>query len=132
VDNFERDLLNMIKEIISLLLSRKDVTEMYPKEVSKPLLPKRTKGFVSVDTYKCTLCGVCSRCCPSQSIKLDKNNLAIKVNYARCMSCGHCVKACPEFAMVFSKEFEGAANQENVFIYSFHIINIIKIKKEQL
>lgn len=122
----------MIKEIISLLWNRKDVTEMYPKEVTKPLLPKRTKGFVSVDTYQCTLCGLCSKSCPSQSIKLDKNNLAIKVNYARCMSCGYCVNVCPESAMLFSKEFEGAANQENSFIYSFHIINVVKIKKEQL
>ncbi len=122
----------MIKELILLLLNRKDVTEMYPNEVVRPLLAKRTKGFVAVDTYKCILCGACSKTCPSQSIKIDKNNLAIKINYAKCMSCGYCINNCPQSAMLFSKEFEGASNQETAFTYTFNIINIDNIKKDTL
>ncbi len=120
----------MIGNIISLLLRRQDVTEMYPNEVSKPLLSKRSKGFLSVDTYKCILCGKCSETCPTRSIKIDKHNLAIKINYATCMSCGYCVDICPESAMVFSKEFEGASKRQDVFTYTFNIINVANIKKE--
>ena len=114
------------------MLKRQDVTQMYPDKVPKPILPKRTRGFISVNTYKCVLCDVCSNVCPSQSIKIDKNNLAIKVNYARCMSCGYCVNACPESAILFSKEFEGASRQEDNFIYPFNIINVDNIKKDVL
>lgn len=119
----------MIRKILSLLLRRQDVTEMYPNEVSKPLLSKRSKGFLSVDTYKCILCEKCSKACPSKSIVIDKHNLAIKINYSTCMSCGYCSNICPKSAMIFSKEFEGASKRQDVFIYTFNIINIDNIKR---
>lgn len=122
-------MLSMLKEIFSLIIKRQDVTEMYPDEVVKPLLTKRARGFVSVDTYKCTLCGLCSETCPSRSIKIDKHNLAIKINYITCLFCGYCVNKCPEHAIVFSKEFEGASKKQDVFTYTFNIINISNIKR---
>lgn len=73
----------MIKQLLSLILKRQDVTEMYPNEVSKPLLFKRSKGFISVNTYKCSLCSICAKECPSGAISIDYNNLALKVDYAK-------------------------------------------------
>jgi formate hydrogenlyase subunit 6/NADH:ubiquinone oxidoreductase subunit I len=103
---------------------------MYPNEVSKPLLFKRSKGFISVNTYKCSLCSICAKECPSGAISIDYNNLALKVDYAKCMSCGSCTRMCPEEAIMFSKEFEGAAKKDDVFVYRFNIINVSGIKKD--
>lgn len=37
---------------------------------------------------------------------------------------------CPEEAIMFSKEFEGAAKKDDVFVYRFNIINVSGIKKD--
>ena len=58
------------------------------------------------------------------------NNLALVVDYTKCVYCGYCVVICPKMALSFSKEFEGATNDKDVFEHSFNIINIKDIKKE--
>lgn len=126
------NILRRVYHIIKLLLSRQDVTEMYPDPIAKPLLPKKARGFLSLDTYKCNLCGKCVRICPSGTISINRDNLALKINYANCMFCTYCSKACPEDALVFSKEFEGATNDQELFIHEFNIINVRNISKEIL
>ncbi|MFH1223933.1 MAG: 4Fe-4S binding protein [Pseudomonadota bacterium] len=125
-------ILKFASRTLCLLFSRKDVTEMYPDPVAKPMLPKRARGFLSLDTYKCTLCGKCVKICPSSAININRNNLSLKVNYINCMFCGYCVNACPYGALVFSKEFEGATMNSEAFIHEFNIINVDNISKEIL
>jgi len=127
-----RTVLKTMISTLRLLFSRQDVTEMYPDPVAKPLLPKRARGILSLDTYKCTLCGKCVKMCPSNTISINKNNLSLKINYTYCMSCTYCSNACPEDALVFSKEFESATNDQELFIHEFNIINVRNIKKETL
>lgn len=117
-------LKSIIKKTLILLFKRRDVTELYPDSVNKPILPKRSRGFISVDTYQCTLCGLCVKTCPSKSIGVNKDSLSLKINYATCMSCGYCTISCPERAIIFSKEFEGATNNSDYFIHEFNIINV--------
>jgi formate hydrogenlyase subunit 6/NADH:ubiquinone oxidoreductase subunit I len=123
--------MRTIRGVAYLLVSGHDITEMYPDPVTKPLLPKRARGFLAVDTYKCNLCGACKKICPSKSIELDLNNLALNIDYTRCMYCGYCSVVCPESALSFSKEFEGATNNKDIFQHGFSIINIKDIKKEK-
>lgn len=104
---------------------------MYPDPVVKPLLPKRARGFLSVDTYRCNLCGECKTACPAKAIEVDMENLALNLDYTLCMYCSYCITACPEEALSFSKEFEGATNNKDVFQHSFSIINIRNIKKDK-
>ena len=110
-------------------MSGHDVTEMYPDPVAKPLLPKRARGFLSVDTYKCNLCSDCKGVCPSKAIEVDRDNLSLNIDYTLCMSCGYCCVVCPEIALSFSKEFEGATKDRDLFQHGFSIINIKNIKK---
>jgi formate hydrogenlyase subunit 6/NADH:ubiquinone oxidoreductase subunit I len=114
------------------LFTRQDITELYPDPIAKPILPKRARGFLSLDTYKCNLCGECIKICPSGSININKNNLSLKLNYSMCMYCGYCTRTCPENAIMFSKEFEGATKNSDYFVHEFNIINVRNIKKENL
>jgi len=125
-------MLRMTFKMLGLLFLKQDITEMYPDPVAKPLLPKRARGFLSLDTYKCTLCGDCVKICPSNTISINKNNLSLKINYINCMSCTYCSNTCPEDALIFSKEFEGATNDHELFIHEFNIINVRNINKEVL
>ena len=104
-------------------MSGHDVTEMYPDPVAKPLLPKRARGFLSVDTYKCNLCSDCKHICPSKAIEIDRDNISLNIDYTLCLYCG------PETALSFSKEFEGATKNRDFFQHGFSIINIKNIKK---
>jgi formate hydrogenlyase subunit 6/NADH:ubiquinone oxidoreductase subunit I len=125
-------MLKTIKKMLTLLFTRQDITELYPDPIAKPILPKRAKGFLSVDTYKCDLCADCVKICPSNSIGINKNSLSLRINYATCLSCGYCTRTCPENAILFSKEFEGATKNSDFFIHEFNIINVRNIKKENL
>ena len=125
--------VNKIKElyykttsILKLMFARKDITILYPSPPVRPILPKRAKGFLSVDTYRCNLCGKCKEVCPSNAIDIDENNISINVDYIMCMYCSYCVITCPQKALSFSDEFEGAAKNKKIFKYKFNIINIVK------
>lgn len=124
-----KSVVRTIRGVIYLLLSGHDVTEMYPDPVAKPLLPKRSRGFLSVDTYKCNLCSECKKICPSKAIEVDMDNISLNIDYAKCMYCGYCSVICPEIALSFSKEFEGATKNKDLFQHSFSIINIKNIKR---
>lgn len=125
-----KPIIKTIQGLLYLLISGHDVTEMYPDPVVKPLLPKRSRGFLSVDTYKCNLCGECKKVCPSKALELDTENLSLNVDYTLCMYCGYCSAICPQQALSFSKEFEGATKNKDLFQYKFSVIDIKNIKKE--
>ncbi|MBN1114346.1 MAG: 4Fe-4S binding protein [Oligoflexia bacterium] len=114
-------LFRTIKRAVQLILSNREVTERYPDPIARPILPKRTRGFIAIDVQKCSLCGICERDCPSGAISISENESLLTLDYSKCFFCGYCVEACPEKAMVFSKEFEGASNNKETFKYKFHI-----------
>ena len=52
---------------------------------------------VSIDSEKCTGCGLCVSDCQRRDLKIE-NNKAVPLNTA-CFLCGHCVAICPENAV---------------------------------
>ena len=65
-------LFKTIKRSMALFFANKEVTERYPDPIAKRILPRRSKGFLVLDIYKCTLCSDCEHICPSKSISLDE------------------------------------------------------------
>lgn len=122
-------LLKTIKNTIILLLSRREVTERYPDPVAKRILPKRSRGFLGIDVFQCALCGVCKDICPTEAIYINPNRKALMIDYAKCFFCGLCVEHCPEYALIFSKDFEGATNKKTAFLYEFIIRRNLNKKK---
>jgi len=52
---------------------------------------------VKIDTDKCTGCGACVECCPTDSLSLSDDKAA--VNSDGCIDCGVCVDECPAGAL---------------------------------
>jgi len=59
----------------------------------------------SVDTEKCTICGICAKVCPYSAITVDiKKRIPAEVIEAACHGCGACSAECP-FDAITMKHF---------------------------
>ncbi len=101
-------------------LLRKPTTIQYPDRCGGPvvaMLPERSRGILENDIERCTGCGMCSKQCPIDCIRVVvEKNLETKtriltsfeIDIGKCMFCGLCVEACPVGSLRHSHEFEGA------------------------
>jgi dihydropyrimidine dehydrogenase (NAD+) subunit PreA len=64
------------------------------KTADVPREPEDVK--VTIDTSKCTRCGICLRSCFYDAITLTKAGAVI--NEEKCDVCGLCAEVCPEHA----------------------------------
>lgn len=113
------------------VIFRKRVTEKYPEE--RPDIPSRWRGLFQLDTSKCTGCGICSRSCPNDAIKIttrqDENKrrklAGYELNLSYCLLCGLCVEDCPRKSLKFTKDFETATYfKEDVVLDLFNNSNL--------
>ena len=100
-------------------LFRQPMTIQYPDRIPIPvkdLLPKRYRGFLTVETNKCTACTLCEKTCPIQCIKIAASRDAetnqrvmtrFDIDLAKCMYCGLCTEVCPTEAIHATCELEG-------------------------
>ena len=51
----------------------------------------------TLDSEKCTQCGLCWMYCPDNAIKPEKDRYGISYKY--CKGCGICAKECPQKAI---------------------------------
>ncbi|MEX2528575.1 MAG: 4Fe-4S dicluster domain-containing protein [Gemmatimonadota bacterium] len=58
--------------------------------------PEAAFGQVSVQAEGCTLCGACSRSCPTDALGYDARNGTLNFEPVACVGCGLCQEACPE------------------------------------
>jgi len=77
--------------------SRLNRLPQYFLNVGKILL----KSKLSIDSSKCTACGLCVKACPVKAISL-KNNCA-KINHSKCALCFCCKEVCPQGAVSLKK-----------------------------
>jgi nitroreductase/NAD-dependent dihydropyrimidine dehydrogenase PreA subunit len=54
---------------------------------------------ISIDSSKCTICGLCLQQCSSDKIVKLENKIII-TETGRCIACGHCYAVCPTSAIV--------------------------------
>jgi ferredoxin len=61
-------------------------------------------AIVLVDEAKCTLCGACSRSCPSNALLLEESASSSKLLFYhdKCIACRMCVDVCPYTALRLS------------------------------
>ncbi|HHV31257.1 MAG: 4Fe-4S dicluster domain-containing protein [Ruminococcaceae bacterium] len=69
-------------------------TRAYPLEPRN--YPERTRGHVVIDINTCVLCGMCSRKCPADAIKVDRAAGTWSIERFGCVQCGNCVVSCPK------------------------------------
>lgn len=70
-----------------------------PNIVATRQVPREPENVsVTIDTSKCTRCGICLRSCFYDAITLTKAGAII--NEEKCDKCGMCAEVCPEYASV--------------------------------
>jgi len=96
---------SMSKTVLGSLF-KKRATLNYPKE------PKRNdplvRGHIENDIAACIFCGLCDRKCPTNAIKVvrDDKTWAIKPFY--CIQCGECTSVCPTKCLHMKSELTAA------------------------
>lgn len=75
------------------------------------------KITTTIDSEKCTGCGLCLEVCPDQTISMDGNKKAV-VTGKHCLDCGHCVAICPVAAIEV-----GAIGSDSLCFNSFELNN---------
>lgn len=53
----------------------------------------------------CSFCGLCEAVCPTQAIKVRREDKMVSLNEDKCSYCGKCVKSCPAEAWVGKSGF---------------------------
>ncbi len=69
---------------------------------------------ITVDTARCTGCGLCVRACPADSIMMAGKKACMKPHsgdllgdpgISQCMGCGDCAALCPSGAITLSEPY---------------------------
>jgi formate hydrogenlyase subunit 6/NADH:ubiquinone oxidoreductase subunit I len=115
--------IKIFRRALFLLFTTSEITERYPHNSAKKVLPKRYKGVLAVDIKNCTLCGICSRVCPTNAILVYLDKDMLEIDFTKCVYCSYCQDECPEKAILFSKKFENASFYKKTFKYRFNILS---------
>ncbi len=74
-----------------------------------PAVPARTgpltRGHVVFDPATCRSCSLCSKRCPCEAIRLDKEEKVWEIDRMRCVACGDCVEGCPFGSLTMEPEY---------------------------
>lgn len=65
---------------------------------------KARKGYLQIDTDKCTYCGICQNRCPVNAITVSNSSKEWRVDNEKCIRCGRCSRKCPNFALSIVKK----------------------------
>ncbi len=85
-------------------LVKKPETVLYPVQQKKQ--PEGLRGSVDCDIDACILCGICSKKCPTASIKVDKKAGTWEIDRFDCVQCETCVRECPKNCLIMNKDYQ--------------------------
>lgn len=85
--------MKMLKSLLKMGF-KKPVTRKYPFQKRPPFADSR--GKIDMDPNACVYCGICSKRCPTDAIKVERDPKSWTLNPHRCIVCGYCVEVCPK------------------------------------
>ena len=101
-----------------------------PLTIKVPFEPKAPsdnyRGIHSNDKDCCVGCGNCAKICPTEAIKMVKQDIKPKpgstdlrpqVDYGRCCSCGLCVDVCPTGSLKLSASYLKISPKREDFVF---------------
>ncbi len=87
-------------------------TRMYPQVPRE--YPERTRGHIEIDMSTCILCGICSRKCPADAIKVDRTGRTWSIERFGCIQCNSCVESCPKKSLSMHQTYTEPAGVKRV------------------
>lgn len=108
------NVLSFSKTAMKNLFS-KPATRQYPMQPR--VYPERTRGHVDIDMDLCILCGLCSRKCPADAIKVDRAAGTWSIERFGCIQCSSCVDNCPKKCLSLGQTYTDPAPEKRVDTY---------------
>jgi len=87
-----------IGSMILRSLFKKPATLMYP--IKPREWTERTRGRIEIDIDTCIFCGICSRKCPTDALKVDREAKSWTIARMGCIQCSCCVDVCPKSCLL--------------------------------
>ncbi len=97
-----KSLFSIGKIIISNLL-QKPSTLMYP--IKKRDYASRSRGKITIKIEDCIFCGMCSRKCPTNALKVDREKKRWGIDRLKCITCNYCVEVCPKKCLFMDNHY---------------------------
>ena len=107
-------IMNFTKTVMKNLFS-KPATNPYP-QVAR-IYPERTRGHICIDIDTCIFCGLCSRNCPSNAIRVDRAGKDWSIERFGCVQCGYCIEVCPKKCLTMAQSYTQPAATKTVDSY---------------
>lgn len=107
-------MLDFIPVVLKNLFS-KPATRNYPAK--KRHLYKNERGHLKIDIDDCIFCGMCSRKCPADALKVDRKERTWSIDRFRCVVCSSCVESCPKKCLSMEAEYTPPTNVKSIETY---------------
>lgn len=112
------DMLTMCKTILSSL-RKKTACEMYPFKPAR--VYPNTRGHITIDTTKCTMCSLCSKKCPTLAIDVDRTKEVWQINHFQCIQCNECVHVCRPGALKMETNYAPVSDKISLEIHNIPV-----------
>ena len=98
-------------------LFKKPMTLIFPMESLPPL--EYYRGRQLLDPEKCVGCGMCSRVCPNDAIKMVEygEKKCPEIHMGKCCFCGLCAENCPTKALEMTGDIFIAGYDKTFAVY---------------
>lgn len=103
-------------------------TRQYPAVPARTCL--LTRGHVAIDPSTCRSCGLCSKRCPCEAIRLDKEEKVWEIDRMRCIACGDCVEGCPFGSLTMEQSYHPPVTEHVVERYTITYVKPEKPAKK--
>jgi formate hydrogenlyase subunit 6/NADH:ubiquinone oxidoreductase subunit I len=70
------------------------------------------RGRIVIDLPTCVFCGMCSKKCPTNVIKVDRAAKSWSIERSGCIQCGNCVYNCPKNCLSMTTEMPQPVPQQ--------------------
>jgi formate hydrogenlyase subunit 6/NADH:ubiquinone oxidoreductase subunit I len=99
-------------------LQKKPMTLIFPEESLPPV--EGYRGRQLLDTEKCVGCGMCSRVCPNDAIRMVEfeDKKCPEIDLGKCCFCALCAENCPTNALEMTGEIFIAGYDKSFALYS--------------
>jgi len=97
-------------------LARGPATRRYPYVKRPPFAA--TRGSISNDMGRCTLCTLCQKRCPTDAITVKRQEKTWSIDRLRCTACRACVDPCPAKSLAMLPAWTDPPLKKSVDVYS--------------
>jgi formate hydrogenlyase subunit 6/NADH:ubiquinone oxidoreductase subunit I len=101
-----------ITRVVLRSLVKKPATYAYPN--ANRTWHERTRGRVRLEEKDCILCGICAKKCPTDAIKVNREERTWTIERMSCVLCGSCVEFCPKKCLIMANQFATPYTEKTV------------------